>query len=277
MIRTSMASASLKESALVLVGHGSAKNPGSGLSTRRHAESLAKRGIFGAVHAALLKEEPFLDGLLDRIEQPVVHVVPNMASKGYLTETLIPKALGLTGTITERITPKGHQRIYLHDPVGTHPALLDRAARNVADIVRAHASVPEATCILVAGHGNTANPENAAQTRRIANRIRKDAMASSVRCAFLEEPPYIKDWRHETDAATVIVLPFLISGGVHGGDDIPILMGIDTGDERLAALADGATAAGPFSVDGRRIFYLRPIGADPVVEDIAIALAQEDL
>lgn len=270
-----MADNRLKEAALVLVGHGSARNLGSGLSTRRHAESLAARGVFGAVHAAFLREAPFLDGLLDRVGQSVIHVVPNMASKGYLTETLIPKALGLTGKVTERITPKGRQRIHLCDPVGTHPALLERAARNVADVIRAHAALPEATCVLVAGHGNTGNPENAEQTRRVANRIRKDALARSVRCAFLEEPPYIKDWRRETDAATVVVLPFLISGGVHGGDDIPRLMGIDTGDERLAALSTGAPVAGPFSIDGRRVFYLRPIGADPVVEDVAIALAEE--
>lgn len=275
MIRRSMAD--LSTSALVLVGHGSGTNPGASRSTRIHADALRTRETFKSVHVAFLKEAPFMDGLLDTIHEDTVFVVPNMASKGYLTETLIPGALGLTGVVTERVTPHGHQHIYFCDPTGTHPALLEAGVNAVAAVMRDHEHAPDKTCILIAGHGNQKNPENANQTGQMANRIRNELDSISVRCAFLEEAPYIKDWRGDAPCDHVIILPFLISGGLHGARDVPALMGLDPDDARLSALDDGAAVAGPFDVDGRRIYYLRPIGADPVVEDIVIKQAESAL
>lgn len=256
--------------ALILVGHGSQRSSGSSRSTIRHAEILRARGLFASVHAAFLKQEPGLEGLLDTLDAETVAVVPIMAAEGYLTETLIPEQMGLTGLVTERITPQGHQRIYRCEAIGTHPMFLDAAAVQIADVIRTHNLSADETCVLVAGHGNSSNTLNADQTRRVATRIRAEGVAGSVRCAFLEQSPFIRDWRRETDAKTIVFFPYLISGGVHGAQDMPALMGLDPDDPALAALGDDKPAAGPFVVDDgqRTVFYLRPAGADPAVEDI---------
>lgn len=250
--------------AVILAGHGSARNPDSSRPTREHAETLRRSGRFAEVHAAFWKEEPGLAGILDRVSAHEVFVVPNLACKGYVTGQVIPREMGLDGLLTER---EG-RRIHLCDPVGTHPRVAEAIAGRVAEVVAANTLPPAETGLLLVGHGTNRNPQSSLQTNVVATRLQQIGLTGEVRTAFLEQEPRIEDWPQTIAAPNVVVMPFMISNGLHGAEDIPALLGIDPAAPALAAMARTGTPAGPFALRGRRLWYCRAVGSEPVVAEI---------
>ncbi|MEO5336752.1 MAG: hypothetical protein H7841_07660 [Magnetospirillum sp. WYHS-4] len=255
--------------ALVIVGHGSAKAPDSSRPTREHAETLRRLGRFAEVHVAFWKEEPFLKDILARVVSPEVRIVPNLACKGYITSEVIPREMGLAGPVTER----DGKRIVLCDPVGTHPRLAEAVAACLRALAEGEGLAASELCLILVGHGSGRNPESAIQTRAVAERLAATGLAAEVRSAFLEQEPHIRDWARLTAAPAVAVMPFMISNGLHGAEDIPAFLGLDPGSPELRRLAAAGTPAGPYRLPGRRLWYLRAIGHDPAVTEIIAELA----
>ena len=71
-----------RDSALILVGHGSTLNPDSSGPTFQHADEIIRRNAFAEVHCAFWKEEPSLREVLYMVESESVYVVPNFISEG---------------------------------------------------------------------------------------------------------------------------------------------------------------------------------------------------
>jgi sirohydrochlorin cobaltochelatase len=256
--------------ALVIVGHGSAKVPDSSRPTREHAEILRRSGRFAEVHVAFWKEEPFLKDILSRVRAPEIRIVPNLACKGYITGQVIPREMGLAGPVTIR----NHQRIVLCDPVGSHPGIAETIAAKVRGVARDHGLDAGRICLLLIGHGTSRNPESAIQTQAVADRLAAMGLAAEVRSAFLEQEPHVRDWADITAAPDVLVMPFMISNGLHGAEDIPAFLGLDPREAGLRRLAADGTPAGPYyTLAGRRLWYLRAIGHDPAVTEIIAELA----
>ena len=251
------------DAALVVVGHGSARNPRSSRATLDHVEEIRRRGLFAEVHAAFWKEKPFLDAVLDGVSAPRIFVVPNLACKGYITGEVIPQAMGLTGPLTER---RG-QRIYLADPVGTHPLIAATIAERASALIAAGGLDASDTCVLLIGHGSARNRQSSIQTQAVADAL---GLAVATRTAFLEHPPRIEDWRRDIDAGAVIAVPFMISNGLHGAEDIPALLGIEPAPGDLERMAADGTPAGPYAIGGRKLWYCRAVGSEPVVADIIV-------
>ena len=262
-------SAGLADAALVVVGHGSALNPDSGRPTRRHAAEIRRRGIFAEVHTAFWKEEPFLGRILDAATAPRVFVVPNLACKGYITGEVMPKEMGLQGAETVR----GKQRIYLCDPVGAHPEIAALIARRAGGIVNDHGLDTADTCLLLIGHGSARNRQSSIQTQLVAETLAGQDIAAETRAAFLEHSPLVGDWARDTAAANVIVVPFMISNGLHGARDIPVLLGLPPDAAGLKRMAEAGAPAGPYEVEGRKVWYCRAVGSEPVVADIIVEQA----
>ena len=66
-----------------------------------------------------------------------------------------------------------------------------------------------------------------APSRRSAKRKRFGrSVNSGVLNVYMEEPPLVSDWRKLTESPNVVVVPFFISDGLHGYEDIPVLLGI---------------------------------------------------
>ncbi len=63
-----------KSSTLVIVGHGSERNPASRLATERQATRIARRELFGDVVTCFLEEAPAVTETVRRAEGPVVVV-----------------------------------------------------------------------------------------------------------------------------------------------------------------------------------------------------------
>ncbi|MCB2101353.1 MAG: hypothetical protein KDE22_10815 [Rhodobacterales bacterium] len=261
-----------QDAALVLVGHGSALNANTAQAILDHADELRRRGLFAEVHTAFWKQAPFLDEILDRVAARRVYVVPNLACKGYITQQVIPKAMALTGRVTHRIGAGGPMEITLCDPVGTHPRMSRAIADRARSVIDGHGLDPADTCLLLVGHGNARNGQSSMQTQAVADALAAMGLVADVRTAFLEQDPKVPDWARSTPARNAIVMPFMISNGLHGAVDVPQLLGLDPEHPAMARMAAEGHPAGPYEVDGRRIWYCRAAGCEPAVAEVILDL-----
>ena len=283
-----------RDSALLIVGHGSTVNPDSSAPTLAHAAEIRRRNIFADVGCAFWKEEPSLrDALFMFDVDPVreVYVVPNFISEGYFTQTVIPRELELNG----RVTKRSNGQVWKYcEPVGNHPTMTDLLVRRAEEIAPAVDSAR--TTLLIVAHGTDLNENSAAAAKREAEKIRTLAKYAAVLNVYMEEPPLVSDWRKLADTPNVIVAPFFISDGLHSYEDIPKLLGISLGHpERSAAKSKDSVSSlkgvatgsldfarddnaekgsifrhNPYKIDNRSLFYAPSIGTDPGFADIII-------
>lgn len=250
------------KAALLLIGHGSARNQQSRVPTERLAEELRRRGLFAQVEACFLKEPPLIADALARLSAPTVIAVPNLAGEGPLVRNDIPRMLGLTG---DEPTGRDGRRILYTRPVGSHPRIPDLIRRRVTGLITSQRLSPDEVCLLLVGHGSS-RPGGAATTAQaIAAALRDSAFVGTVALAYLEQAPFVADWRALTAARTVIVAPLLIAEGLHGSEDLPPLFGLTPGQ------------GGPAAIDGRRVWLCPGIGADPDIADLILDRVQDCL
>ena len=269
-----------KNTALLIVAHGSTVNPDSSAPTLAHAAEIRRRKIFADVECAFWKEEPSLRDavfLFDPEAVREVYVVPNFISEGYFTQTVVPRELELNGPTTKR--SNGQLWKYC-EPVGNHPMMTELLLKRAREI--APDAAPAETSLLVVAHGTDLNENSAVAAKREAEKIRAREKYAAVLNVYMEEPPLASDWRKLTKTPNVVVVPFFISDGLHSYEDIPVLLGIVVAagvDRGQPGSAPPATAHGeifchnPYSIDGRNLFYAPSIGTDPGFADIIIEQA----
>lgn len=243
-----------RDSAVILVGHGSARNIASAVPTRRLACELRSRKLFAEVFACFWKEPPRLGEALSLPTAQDVFVVPNFAGEGYYTQDLIPREMGLDG----RLTLKEGRRVWYTDPVGTHAAVAGLISRAADEIIVSNALAPADTCLLLIGHGSGRPGGSASTAEALAATLRRSGGYGEVRTAYLEQEPRVEAWTALTRAPNIIAAPLLIAEGLHGSEDLPPLFGLAPGQP------------GPGHVDGRRIWYCRGIGGNPEIVDIIL-------
>jgi sirohydrochlorin cobaltochelatase len=278
------------DSALVIAGHGSTVNPDSSTPTFAHADEIKRRGIFGEVVCAFWKEEPSLRQVRYMVESDDIYVVPNFISEGYFTQKVIPRELGVTEPVT-RIPaekPQSTQRtqrdsenlgvlgdlcgskmrtIKYCEPVGNHPRmteLLLRRAREVALDVQ-----PNEASLLIIGHGTSLNENSGAAVKEQVQRIATSGEFAEVFGVFMEEEPFVTDWRKIASKPNVVAVPFFVSDGLHSYQDIPVLLGIETEPTAAASKMD-VFRQNPYHVDGRAIFYASAIGTESLFADVIL-------
>ncbi len=248
---------------LLLVGHGSGENPESGRTAILHAEEIRRRNIFAEVHVGYLKQGPKAGQILDDFTIAEITAVPFMACSGHITNTVLPVELRSGKNIN----------VTLAEPVGTHGDIAGIVGKSIARVMDGRGLPRSETTILLAGHGSSRGTESAERTRELAGQIMALDAGLDVVCAFLEEAPFIKDWNGLTTAKNIIAVPFLVAGGLHGSQDIPALLGIAPPPPSPKRLGDGADAAGPYEIHGRKVWYCRPLGYDPALTRIILERA----
>lgn len=204
--------------ALLLLGHGSSKHPDSSRSVRMHAEAMRERDCFDEVHVAFLKEEPLIQDALDLIDSEKITIVPDFLAEGYFTRQVIP---GLLNLETVRDT------VRYCDPVGTHP-LMQPLIRDAASDVLGDWLAEDVSLLLV-GHGSTKNTKSKESLLAHMKVLREMTDFADIHDLWLEEDPFVTNWKQITAANQVIVVPFLLSDGQHGGWDIPEMLGLNKG------------------------------------------------
>ncbi|HSV28521.1 MAG TPA: CbiX/SirB N-terminal domain-containing protein [Candidatus Omnitrophota bacterium] len=245
------------EVAVVLVGHGSARHPDSAQPIHALAAALTERHGWPAA-AVFMKQAPLLDQALDLVNARRVVVVPVFAGKGYYTDQLIPKAMGLTGAVTER----DGRTIHYTAPAGTHPRIPGLMACRAAGVAMADGLALKDCSLLVIAHGS-ARPGGSGETpRAIAESIRAMDAFGEVVLAFLEQEPFATNWRDLVKGRELVVLPLLVAQGMHASQDIPPLFGLEAGQ------------TGPVAIDGRRARLASGLGAEPDLVDIVAELVR---
>jgi sirohydrochlorin cobaltochelatase len=197
------------------------------------------------------------------VESDEIYVVPNFISEGYFTEIVIPRELELDGPVTRR----SGKTIKYCEPVGNDPRmteLLLHRARAVAPNIP-----PEQTSLFIVGHGTSLNDKSAAAARQQARGIREKKLYGEVAEAYMEEEPYIAEWRTNSSRPNVVVVPFFIADGLHSYQDIPVLLGIES-EPTAAASQQEVFRRNPYHLDGRLLYYASAIGTDPLMADIII-------
>lgn len=270
MIDDTSAVLNVNAAGLLIAAHGSPSTSGGRTSSRKHAETIRNLRLFADVRAGFLTEKPFVKDVLDDFDTSEVYVVPNLSCAGYVSTTKLPQALGLTGTVTERITPVGHQRVLLTDPVGTDPSVAKTLAVRIRAAMEDLALPAGDTAIVVIGHGSQRSRESFEHTNRIVNELPRHGIDQPLFTAFLEEPPLIADWRDQTNAKNVLFAPFLISDGYHGADEIPRAIGFDIKMESFIEQLNNVQP-NELTVDGQRLIYLPPLGDVPEMAELILA------
>ena len=185
-----------------------------------HADLLREGGHFSEVHCAFLKEEPLIEDALEKIKSEKITIVPDFLAEGYFTRQVIPQLLKLDSL---------PDTVSYCPPVGTHPMmqkLILNAASDVAGDWR-----PEETSLLLIGHGSTKSSHSKQTLLDHLEALRGMGHFSEVFDLWLEEEPFVQQWQELVTLDQVIVVPFLLSDGQHGGWDIPEMLGIEKGQE----------------------------------------------
>jgi sirohydrochlorin cobaltochelatase len=252
-----------RKSCLILVGHGSTLNPDSSAPTFQHADEIVRRGLFAEVYCSFWKEEPSLREILRMVEADDIYVVPNFISEGYFTEIVIPRELELLGSVTNR----AGKIIKYCEPVGNDPRMVDLLLHRARE---AAPNVPlQETSLLIVGHGTRLNEKSAEAAQSQVRSIREKALYAEVSEAYMEETPFIADWRKFTTQPNVVVVPFFIADGLHSYQDIPVLLGIESAPTAAASQQE-VFRRNPYYLDGRALYYASAIGTEPQMADVIL-------
>lgn len=244
----------LKNTALLVLGHGSSKHQDSSASVRMHAEALSKSGDFSEVHCAFLKEDPFIEDALDKIMSENICIVPDFLAEGYFTRQVIPAKLNLKAQ---------GKCIRYAPPVGTHPLMAELIGHAADEVKRAWDYAD--TSLLVIGHGSGKNPCSKQTLKQHLYDVRKHADWNQVADLWLEESPTVENWSQVATQKQVLILPFLLNDGQHGGWDIPADLGIEKGTQ-----IHGVT----HQLMGREVRLAPALGTSPRFADAIAAIAR---
>ena len=276
-----MSSDSLKDSTLIVLGHGTTLNDNSSAPVTQHAAELRRRGIFAEVREAFWKQEPQIKPVLAELKSPRVFITPLFISEGYFASEVIPRELGfnLTKNAASRVMQYATRYTYYCQPVGTHDSMtgviLARAREVVMKFPFPRAPKPKDITLFIAGHGTERSEQSRKAIERQVELIRAMNLYAEVRAVFMDEDPRIAGCQATAGARHVVVVPFFISDGLHVVEDIPVLLGEPERivKERLAA--GQPTWRNPTEKHGKLTWYSPAVGSEPLMADVILERVRE--
>jgi sirohydrochlorin cobaltochelatase len=242
------------DATLLLAAHGSSFDREAAAPTYALAERIRCMNVFAGVRAAFWKEAPFLRDALKQIDTEKVFIVPNFISRGYFTETVLPREFAIGG----RVSQIAGKTVHYCEPVGTHP-LMAEVLLHSALAMRAPA---RETSLLIAGHGTLRNKNSATVIREQAEKISRGGQFAECLAVFMEEAPFAKDWVALTAKENVVVVPFFIAEGPHYSTDLPRMLGLQD-----------ANVGFPVVIGGKKLWYAKPVGQDEKMAEVVLAQA----
>ena len=106
---------------LVVLGHGTPRNPHSEENIYAQAARVAGMGAFAEVVPLFMDQEPRISGVFDATAAATVVVVPLFIVEGWHVGQTIPEGLALDGPELRQ----GGRTLRYTAPVGTHPLVAD--------------------------------------------------------------------------------------------------------------------------------------------------------
>jgi sirohydrochlorin cobaltochelatase len=86
---------------------------------------------------------------------------------------------------------------------------------------------PEETTLMLLGHGSTKSATSKDTLLEHITALREKTEFAQITDLWLEEPPFINEWKGFTENKQVLFIPYLIADGQHGGWDMPEMIGIE--------------------------------------------------
>jgi sirohydrochlorin cobaltochelatase len=245
----------VSKTALVLAAHGSRIELSTNENLAEMAGELAGGELFDEVTPAFHHGQPRFAEVLDKLDATEAIVVPVMTSEGYFCDEVLPRELRRNRRFPDIIVRQTA-------PVGTHPDMSALIHSRAHGLMRQFGLQAPDTCVAVVGHGTPRNARSRDATVRLAEELAAIGPFAEVRYAFLDEDPGVETLLHNN--TTLLVVPFLISGGPHATVDIPA---------RLAMSCVGEVPPFHEQINGRTMICDRAIGLDRGIVDLILDLA----
>ena len=242
--------------ALVIVGHGSHLNEDSSLPVYEHAARIRETGEYDEVVECFWKEEPSMRHVLDTVEADDVCVVPAFISEGYFTQQVIPRELGLTGTVTH----KDGKTVRYAGPLGTFEGMADVILERAGDLLEGKEVPPGRRALVLLGHGTDLNKNSGGVIYLNAERTRERDLYDLVEVGFLDQDPKIGEVVENVEAENVVLIPVFIAEGWHTHETIPEDLSL-TGEVTVR--------------EDKTIYYGAPVGTHPSMAGLIAARARE--
>ena len=252
----------MRGTALLLAAHGSRDDPRVNARIHDHAARLAAMNSFDEVVAAFHQGQPTFATVLDSIVADRVVVVPVMTSRGYYSETVVPRELARN---------RRHAVIRIHqtEPLGAHAAIPRLISERLRRLMQEHNLDPGSTSVAVIGHGTTRHEDSRSATIALTATLQESALCLEVIPGFLEEEPLLDSILERARCPAVIVVPFLIAEGWHATRDIPAGLGLDVPEEQGSPICA--------TVRGRTILCDMAVGSYPEIGEILASIAKTGL
>ena len=272
--------ADFSDATLVVLGHGSTKNPRSSATVFQHASEIRARHIFKEVREAFWKQEPQVQAILEEVSSPRVFIVPAFISEGYFSEKIIPRELGFDEARPfPWARPYERGQLYYCKPIGTHQGMTEVVVSRAQEIVRKfpfpREPGPGQITLFLAGHGTEQEANSRVAIERQAELIRDQKIYADVQAIFLEEEPRIDACYRLARTRHLVVVPFFVSDGMHVEEDIPILLGEAERIVRKRLQAGQPTWRNPTEREGKMVWYTASVGSAPGVAEIIVERARE--
>jgi sirohydrochlorin cobaltochelatase len=227
----------------VVAAHGS-NEPAVNEQILELARRAGERLGFDEAIAAFHQGDPRFSRALDGLRSEDVVVVPLLQSEGYYCHRVLPEELAKNDRF-------GRVRLRQTRAVGVHPALDDVLERRVGELRSLHSL--DSLAVALVGHG-TPRHRGSRQAAEASAAALGRRSGLEARAFFLDEEPTVDSVSAFAPGLDLIVLPLLIGAGRHATQDLA---------RRLE------TAGG-----SRRVVIDRPLGLDPAIEEIVVALAR---
>ena len=233
--------------ALVLVGHGSAKNKNTRRPLDRIVDEIKSRNLFDEVCCGFLKEDQRICKTLVPLESDEIIVVPFFISDGYYTRNVIPKCLA-KNKVSENTS------VRYTSSVGSHPMF--------SDLLLSHAQAAgwkSGDTLVVLGHGTPKNPLSGVNVYLQSQRLRRLLPREEIITTFLDEPPFVTDTWNLCEANRIFIIPLFIGDGWHVTETIPEDLG----------LKEGQAVKGP-----RTMIMTSAVGTDSGLVEVVLKLSE---
>ena len=243
--------------ALILAGHGSHISAATAGVVWGYVDRLRRLGLADEITACFWKEQPAFSRVLDSVSAEEVVIVPVFTAQGYFTREVLPAEMGLEGALTRR----GRRRIHLTPTIGEHRLLDAIVDARLRDTIAQFGLPPEQTAAAIIGHGTPRNRNSRAAAKAQADRLRARGWLNEVVAVYLDDEPAIATVYRDTSSPNIIALPYFLAPGSHVTQDVPRALGLTAGQR-------------PESVNGRRVYYCEPVGADASIVATILELAR---